>query len=295
MTKVLILGATGMLGHKLMQKLSNDFEVVGTVRPDAASFDGHPVLGGMHLIGGVTMDTFDTVTRAVGDARPDVIINAIGLIKQLPGAKDPIPSIMINSLLPHRLAHLARAAGARFFHMSTDCVFSGRTGGYTEEIEPDCLDLYGRSKLLGEVTLPGTVTLRTSIVGRELSSASGLFEWFISQRGGRVSGFAKAIYTGLTTAALADVFSSLIADHPDLEGLWQVSGEPISKYELLVMLNEALGLSIEIDRDDSFECDRSLDSSAFRSRADWSPPAWEDMIAELAADPTAYDSMRKAT
>ncbi len=291
--RVLVLGANGMLGHKLLQCLATRHEVIGTLRRDARPFQGHPVLGKLPLLSGVHTDDFDTISRAVSHSRPDAIINAIGLIKQLPGAKDPIPSISINSLLPHRLAQLARNEGARFFHISTDCVFSGRRGNYTESDETDALDLYGRSKLLGEVDAPGSVTLRTSIVGRELESTSGLFEWFISQRGKSAKGFTRAIYTGLTTDALADVIAMILERYPDLHGLWQVSSEPINKFDLLTMLNRALRLQVDLQPETQFHCDRSLRSDRFRQTTGWQPPSWSSMIDRLAADPTPYDSIRR--
>ena len=291
---VLVLGASGMLGHKLMQVLSARFEMIGTVRRGAASFTGHPVLGGVKLIGDVQAEDDDSIVRAMAEARPNVVINAIGLIKQLPEAKDPIPSITINSLFPHRVAQHCRAAGARLLHVSTDCVFSGRKGSYTEQDEPDPLDLYGRSKLLGEVNGPGAITLRTSIVGRELETTSGLIEWLISQRGQAIKGFNRAIYTGLTTLALARLMGELIEHHPDLHGLWQVSAEPISKYNLLQMVNDAMGLGITIHPDERFVCDRSLNSERFRKATNLCPPSWEDMVDELAADSTPYDLIRRS-
>ena len=291
--RVLVLGASGMLGHKLMQVLSARFEMIGTVRRSAASFTGDPVLGGAKLIDDVQAEDDDSIVRAMAEARPNVVINAIGLIKQLPEAKDPIPSITINSLFPHRVAQHCRTAGARLFHVSTDCVFSGRKGSYTEQDEPDPLDLYGRSKLLGEVNGPGAVTLRTSIVGRELETTSGLIEWLISQRGQAIKGFNRAIYTGLTTPALARLMGELIEHHPDLHGLWQVSAEPISKYNLLQMVNDAMGLGITIHPDEQFVCDRSLNSERFRKATNSPLPSWEDMVDELAADSTPYDLIRR--
>ncbi len=289
--KVLILGATGMLGHKLIQVLGGRFEAVGTVRGSVAAYQHHPVLGGLSLLGGVQAEDLDSVIRAIATARPQAVINCIGLIKQLPGAKDPLPSLTLNAVFPHRLAQLCQAAGARLVHISTDCVFSGRKGRYTESDPSDAEDLYGRTKFLGEVSGPGRLTLRTSIVGRELGTRSGLFEWFIGQRGRSVNGYARAIYSGFTTQVLADLIADLLEQHPDLEGLWQVSSEPISKYDLLQLLNQALQLGIRVNRDEAFFCDRSLDSTRFRQATGFTPPSWEDMIARLAHDPTPYSQL----
>ena len=296
--RVLVFGATGMLGHKLMQVLSTRFDITGTVRqsPDTAAdaFARHPVFSKLQLIGGVSAEDDSSIIKALSDIKPDVVINAVGLIKQLKDAKNPIPSITINSLFPHRLAQHCKTAGARMFHVSTDCVFSGRKGNYTEQDETDAVDLYGRSKLLGEVDQPGAVTLRTSIVGRELNTTSGLFEWFISQHGQEVKGFEHAIYTGVTTQVLANIIGDLIEHHPNLHGLWQVSSDPITKYDLLRMVNDTLNLGITIHREVDFKCDRSMNSNRFRAETGITPPTWQEMIDEMNADPTQYPAYGKA-
>lgn len=288
---VLVLGATGMLGHKLMQVLSRRTEVVGTVRGSASALAAHPVVGGFTLLGGVAAEDFDSVVRAVATVRPAAVVNGIGVIKQLPSAKDPLPSIGINALFPHRLAQLCRAAGARLVHLGTDCVFSGRKGAYTEDDPSDAEDLYGRTKHLGEVTGEGCLTLRTSIIGRELGRRSGLLEWFLAQRGKRASGYAHAIYSGLTTHALAGVIADVLERHPRLSGLWHVASDPISKFDLLQLVNREFALGVTLERDETFRCDRSLDGSRFREATGFRAPAWPDLVAQLAADPTPYDAL----
>lgn len=288
MTRVLILGATGMLGHKLVQGLRTEFEVAGTVRAadDAATF--RPLFGSAPLYADVRADEFSTIERAVDLWRADVVVNCIGLVKQKEAARDPVASIEINSLLPHRLARLAAARGARLIHFSTDCVFSGTRGNYGESDIPDPTDLYGRSKLLGEVDAPGALTLRTSMVGRELRGHVGLVDWFLAQRGSRIRGFARAIYTGLTTLALTELVGRIIASHQDLCGVWQVSSEPISKFALLHLIDKCYGLNVAIERDETFVCDRSLDSSRFRARTGWSPLSWPKMIEDMHAEEALY-------
>jgi dTDP-4-dehydrorhamnose reductase len=292
--KILVLGATGMLGHKLLQVAADSHEVVGTVRDDPARWREHPVLGGRKLVGGVRADDHDTVAKAIADERPDVVINCIGIIKQLKDAQDPLRAIGINALWPHRLAVLTRAAGARLVHFSTDCVFSGKKGNYRETDVSDAEDLYGRTKFLGEVAAPGCLTLRTSIIGRELGSQSGLVEWFLSQRGKSVKGFAKAIYSGLTTHVLARLIVRLV-EHQQLEGVWQVASSPISKYDLLSIVNDRMNVGCTIQRDETFVCDRSLDGSRFREETGWEAPSWTAMLGELAADPTPYDVTRSTS
>ena len=287
--KILVLGATGMLGHKAMQVLSERHEVVGSVRREPDGFADHPVLGPMELVGGVDVDNFSTVERAVKAVRPDLVLNCIGIVKQLKEARDPVPSIRINALFPHLLAQLCVREGVRMVHMSTDCVFSGRTGMYTEQDFADAGDLYGRTKYLGEVDYPGCLTVRTSIVGRELDSAHGLLGWFFSQQGKKVSGYTNAVFSGLTTNALSEVIGTVIEQHPDLRGTWQVASSPIDKYDLLVQVRDRFGLDIEIEPDESVVIDRSLDPSRFIAQTGITIPTWPAMIEQLYLDTTPYD------
>jgi dTDP-4-dehydrorhamnose reductase len=281
-----------MLGHVVIETLAEGAETYGTVRSGAEEIAA--LLPAAKILNGVTAGDLDTVMAAIVRTRPDVVVNCIGIVKQLGEAKDPVTSVAINSLFPHRLARLAEVTQARLIHISTDCVFSGRKGSYTEDEIPDPPDLYGRSKLLGEVTGDGAVTLRTSIIGRELHGAHGLVEWFLSQAGaGRVKGFRRAIFSGWTTLALARVIHDVIYDHPNLSGLWHVAAEPIDKYSLLSLVRTAFGLELEIDADDDFVIDRSLDGSRFREATGIVAPAWPDMIAELAAARGNYDERRE--
>ena len=293
--RVLILGGEGMLGHKVFQVLSQRFETFATFHDPAGLWTQYPMYQAIdrgHTIGGVDALNFDTLVRALAQVRPDVVINCIGIIKQLKEAKDAVISISLNALFPHRLADLCAATGARMFHMSTDCVFSGRKGYYTEDDLPDPEDLYGRTKLLGEVDRPGCLTMRTSIFGRDLAKDSALLEWFLGQRGRRVRGYTRAIYTGFPTQVLGRIMGDLIVGYPDLSGLYHVASAPISKYDLLVRIREALGLDSEIEPDADFFCDRSLDASRFLAATGYAIPAWDEMIAELAGDTTPYDEWR---
>lgn len=292
MKRILILGAGGMLGHKLCQCFRDRFDTWATVRSSPANYSKFHLLEESRMVGGVDAGNLDSVMRAVAIVQPDVVINCIGIIKQLSAAKDPIASLTINSLFPHRLALICQSAGIRMVHISTDCVFSGRKGMYTADDPSDAEDLYGRSKFLGEVGSSGCLTLRTSIIGRELETASGLVEWFLSNQGGRVRGFTNAIYSGFTTLALADIMAELIDSWPELSGVYQVSSEPIDKYALLLMLRDAFGIEIEIEPYADFVLDRSLDSSRFWSTTKLALPTWHAMIQALAQDPTPYDTWR---
>lgn len=291
--RVLIIGGGGMLGHKLVQRFTPQFDTWTTLHAGAASMSRYGLFNEAKTVLRVDVENFDTVIDAVARVRPQAIINCVGITKQQPAAKAAIPSLTINALLPHRLHQLAAASGARLIHISTDCVFSGRTGRYSEDDPSDALDLYGRTKFLGETAGAGALTLRTSIIGREISTANGLVEWFLGQRAGRVEGYTRAIYTGFTTEVLARVIASVLVDHPGLSGTLQVSSEPINKYELLRLIDRAYGTATAIVPSDRVRIDRSLDSSRFRALTGFTPPSWPDMIAEMAADPTPYDQWRQ--
>jgi dTDP-4-dehydrorhamnose reductase len=287
--KILVLGAGGMMGHMACRVLGARHEVTGATRgaPGAAGpLTRHLPLD--HWLGGVDVHRWETVEEALLRVRPEVVLNCVGVVKQIEAARQPIVSIEINALLPHRLALACALAGARLIHLSTDCVFSGRRGMYTEDDTPDPVDLYGRSKLLGETGEHGALTLRTSIVGRQLAGQTGLFEWFIARRGGAAKGYARAIYTGLTTRALCGVIGRVLELHPALEGVWQVASAPIAKYDLLAALNRRLGLGIALERDESFACDRSLDGSKFTQRTGIAIPSWDEMLDEFVADNIHY-------
>lgn len=288
--KVVILGGSGMLGHKVVQAFA---PVARTVVTSRASLP--PGLApALEAISGVDVSRFEATERILETQRPDVVVNCIGIVKQLAEGRDPVASIEINSLFPHRVARACRSIGARLIHVSTDCVFSGRHGRYVEGDFPDASDLYGRTKLLGEVGDEGAITLRTSIVGREIRATSGLVEWFLSNRGGVVEGYTEAIFSGLTTAELARVILRVARDHAGLAGVYHVSAEPISKFDLLTLVNDAFRANVTIRASSEVRIDRSLDSSRFRNATGWHPPVWPAMICELADDPTPYDDWRRS-
>jgi dTDP-4-dehydrorhamnose reductase len=282
---VLILGATGMLGHALFSALSGrpEFTVFATVRGTDGLDRWFPPGLLRRIRGGVDAERFDTVVHILEEIRPDVVINCIGVIKQLPLAKDPVASITLNALFPHRLARACGEAGIRMIHIGTDCVFSGGKGNYLESDLPDAADLYGRTKLLGEVDSSHCVTLRTSIIGHELSGRHGLIEWFLAQEGS-ARGFARAVFSGLPTVELAGIVAERVIPNEGLTGLYHVSSAPISKYELLRLVMERYEKRIRIERDEVFVCDRSLDSARFRGATGYRPPPWPEMVSRMHAD-----------
>jgi dTDP-4-dehydrorhamnose reductase len=291
--KVLILGGTGMLGHKLWQTCAPRFDTYATVRLSAQASDRAGIFDGSRLLGDVSVEKLASVAQAVDRVQPDVVINGIGIVKQHRAGGDPLTNIAINALFPHRLAQLCGAAGIRLIHVSTDCVFSGRKGHYVESDTPDADDLYGRSKLLGEVDRGNCLTLRASMIGRELRGAHGLLEWFLGQEGKTVRGFTRARFSGFTTAALASVIGDIIADHQTLRGVWHVAADPISKFDVLSLVRDTFGLDVEIEPDDTVVCDRSLAADRFRQATGFAPRPWPDMIDRMAKDPTPYEEIRR--
>ncbi len=223
----------------------------------------------------------DSLAEVLAATRPEAVVNCVGIVKQRPSANDAIASLEINALLPHRLARLCRIAGARLIHISTDCVFSGRKGGYLETDPSDAEDIYGRTKYLGEVAENHCLTLRTSIVGRELARKTGLLEWFLAQKG-TVSGFSNAIFSGLTTNELSRVIEGMLVDHQNASGIFQVSSAPIDKYSLLLLFQKYLSPDTQVVPDARIVIDRSLDSTRFRNEFGYQPPTWEAMVKELA-------------
>lgn len=289
--RLLVVGGGGMLGHKLWQTASSRLEAWATVRRMTRALEALDVRTD-RLVEGVDVHRPDTLEAALDRVKPDAVVNCVGVVKQLAAANDPVESIAINSLHPHALGRMCTARGIRFVHISTDCVFDGAKGGYTEADQPNATDLYGKSKALGEVTAPGCLTVRTSIIGRELSGSSGLVEWFLSRRGTTADGYAGAVFSGFTTVALAEILLDILSRHPALEGLYHVSADPIDKYTLLGLLNDAYGAGVAIARRDEPRIDRSLDSSRFRRAAGFTPAAWPAVVAAMAADPTPYDGIR---
>jgi dTDP-4-dehydrorhamnose reductase len=256
---------------------SPEFSVVGSAR-SLKGLEALPQSNTAQIVDGIDIADLDRLTDLFAEVVPDVVINCVGVIKQLAAAKDPVVSIAINSLFPHRLARLSAARKARLIQISTDCVFTGRRGNYLESDVPDAEDLYGRTKLLGEVDYPNAITLRTSIIGHEIGSAVSLVDWFLSQPGPQVYGYRKAIYTGLPTVELARVMRDVVIPRPEFRGMWHVSSDPINKYELLRLVSEVYGKSIVILPDDSVRIDRSLDGTRFRDATGYKAPSWPELI-----------------
>jgi dTDP-4-dehydrorhamnose reductase len=286
--RVLVIGGTGMLGHKVVQVLRDRFDVSCTIRASFASVERFDIFSKESTIENVNVEDIDSVAEAIKLSKPNVVINCVGVIKQLPSSKDVVKTLTINSIFPHQLASLAEPLGFRLITVSTDCVFAGSKGMYTEKDPADALDLYGRSKQLGEVMDDRNLTIRTSIIGREIGTAHSLIEWFLHQKGS-VKGFVNAIYSGFPTVILAEVLADVIAKHPGLSGLYHVSSEPINKFDLLSLVKERMDVDIEIERFEDFRLDRSLDSTRFRTATGFEPLPWRELVDRMFSDPTPYE------
>lgn len=281
--RLLILGGTGMLGHQLYKSLSHFHDVKITTRQSMAEVAAFKIFKERDVLANCNALNYEELTAALAEVQPEVIINAIGLIKQRPEKEDVYKNLEVNSLFPRQLSIIARPRKIRIVHFSTDCVFSGKRGHYTEADLCDAEDAYGKSKFLGELHESHTITLRTSIIGFELYNKASLLEWALSQKG-QIRGFTKAIYTGFTTQEMARVVNRIITQFPDKSGLYQVASEPINKYELLQMINFAFKLNLDIVPDEKFTCYRDILSERFRREFTYQPPSWQVMIAELAAE-----------
>jgi dTDP-4-dehydrorhamnose reductase len=294
--EILVLGGTGMLGHKMFQQLRKRFpETYCTIRGSIRD----PALEHIELFqaGNVCeqVDAADyaSLQRLLREQKPKVIVNCVGVVKQRKEAQEALPSILINALLPHQLAETCNAWGGRLIHISTDCVFDGKRGSYRETDSTDAEDLYGRSKAMGETVAENAVALRTSIIGRELFHFQSLLEWFLAQDHARVRGYQRAKYSGTTTGQLAAVVGDIINDYPRLTGLYQVTGPAVSKYELLSLLRDAYTMDVEIISDNEFVCDRSMNGEKFRAATGYMSPGWPELAEELASDETPYEQWRR--
>ncbi len=279
--RIMVLGVTGMLGNAIFRLLSENSTLVvyGTARAESSKRYFSENLASQIIVG-VDVENHDSLVRAFAVVRPDVVVNCIGLVKQLADANDPLQAIPINALLPHRIAALCQVAVARLVHFSTDCVFSGAKGNYLESDFPDAGDLYGRSKFLGEVDYPYAITLRTSIVGHELSGHRSLVGWFLAQQGS-VKGYDKAIFSGMPTIELARVVRDFVIPNPQLRGLYHVAAKPINKFDLLKLVAQTYGKNIEIIPSNELVIDRSLNADRFKKATAYVPPEWPALVQRM--------------
>ncbi len=281
--KILLLGGNGMIGHEFFQVLKKNHEVKVTLRQNLDHYSRFGLFNEENSFSNVDVRSIERLEEVIAQFLPDAVINAVGITKQLVGPENLKTTIEVNALFPHRLTELCKRFNARMIQLSTDCVFSGKKGFYSEDDISDAQDVYGRTKFLGEISSPHVVTIRKSTIGLELEKGHGLVEWFLSQTGS-IRGFRNAIYSGLISSELAFVIERILLNYTDLSGVWNVASEPISKYDLLLKLQQRIGREdIKITPDDDFICDRSLDGSCFEEQTGYKSPKWDQMLDILAS------------
>ena len=282
--KILVFGANGMIGHTVVRVLSEQkrWEVFGTIRTEHPK-QFFPLSISNRLLSGVDLLNNDSLVRILDKIHPDIVINCAGLTKHKEDADDPLLALPINSLIPHRLANLCRLIGARLIHISTDCVFSGMKGNYSENDFSDARDIYGKSKSLGEINHPNTITLRTSTIGHELQSKHGLLEWFLSQNK-QCKGYSRAVFSGFPTVVLAEIIRDFVIPKKNLSGLFNVAANPINKYDLLQLIAKVYVKEIEIIPEDSLVIDRSLNGERFHRATGYNAPSWPELVQSMFDD-----------
>jgi dTDP-4-dehydrorhamnose reductase len=291
--RILVVAGLGMLGHKLVQTLGRDHEVIATVRDNAAGWPRS--LPAAEVIPGVDIRDASAIATVLDHYAPAAVLNAAGVIKQVVAAHDPIDTVAVNGSAPNILAHLCAERKIRVVQYSTDCVFTGSPSsvrgpnGYREQDIPDANDMYGLTKYLGEPRHLALV-LRTSIIGRELKGHHGMVDWFLSRGAETVKGYKRALFTGLPTVELARVTGIVLRDYPDLAGLWHVAADPVDKYSLLGLLKSAYRRPTTIEPDETFYCDRRLDGSHFAARTRWKAAPWPELVAAMKQDSFDYES-----
>lgn len=290
--RILILGCNGMLGHRLFLELKKNHEVFGTIRENKEKLIKFKGFDENKIIPNCDVRNLVSLEKIVNEINPEIIFNCVGIIKQVDESHDPISCIEINALFPHRLAKMF-SGGRRIIHFSTDCVFDGLKGNYSENEHPNATDLYGMTKALGEVqNNKNFLTIRTSIIGRELDPKGSLIDWFLSQEGKEVKGFTNAIYTGLPTQTLSKIIENYILPNKTLFGLYHISSSPINKFELLNLVREEFKNNIKILPFNEFKIDRSLDSSHFSKKTGFKAPPWNDLVKEINIDSPLYKNYR---
>lgn len=283
--KILILGGNGMIGHKLYQVISKKYPNTWVLFKKKFELVNNNILFKKEfVIDDFDVSDFSKLIDLLNHLNIDIIINAIGLTIRRNVYDIHSKSILINSVLPHILNEWVISNKKRLIHFSTDCVFSGNDGFYNEDSFTDSNDFYGRSKALGEINSSNTLTLRSSMIGRELENKTELLEWFLSNKNGVVSGYSKAFYSGITTNLMADFVSKIIEYFPNMNGIYNVSSEKITKLELLKLFNEYFKTNITIIPNDLYTTNKVLNSDKFYKKTGFKRQNWHELIKDLEND-----------
>lgn len=287
--RVLILGVSGLIGHKLLQELSRDFEVYATLHKSKSDYGDLPLFSNKNIIEKIDVLDFEVLKGTLFAINPDVILNCVGITKRKINLDNLIDVLNVNSVFPHKLANWAKENKKRVIHFSTDCVFDGKIGNYNEASLTTAEDLYGRTKALGEINYSHTLTIRSSFIGQELFDKTELLDWFLSQKGKTINGFKKVLYSGVSTRFMAAVVKDILFNFPNLSGLYQLAPEnPISKYELLSIAKDAFNIAVNINADEKHVHLPTLDGSKLRNAIHLKTPSWKEMMSDLALDKDFY-------
>jgi dTDP-4-dehydrorhamnose reductase len=287
--RILILGASGLIGHKLLQELSMDFEVFGTLHKSKDSYGNISLFSGHNIIDNVNVAEFEVLKGILYAVNPDIILNCVGITKRKDEINDSFTALTINSVFPHQLANWAKNKGKRIIHFSTDCVFDGKVGNYDETSLTTAEDIYGRTKALGEIRYDHTLTIRSSFIGQELFGKTELLEWFLSQKGKQIKGFKNTLYSGVSTIFMARAVIKIIINYPNLSGLYNLAPEKaISKYDLICIAREAYDINVDIISDEEHVHLPTLDGSKLRNEICLTIPSWQEMMIELSSAKDFY-------
>tara|TARA_B100001109_G_C18862091_1_gene474594 strand:- start:2012 stop:2881 length:870 start_codon:yes stop_codon:yes gene_type:complete len=287
--KILILGADGMIGHKIAQSLNNDFELILSSRKNISP-SSIGIKDGNMLLHDLTNNSIDSF---LNKTFPDLIINCAGITTRR-GIEDNIQNtIFLNSHLPHKLDNWANLNSKKLIHFSTDCVFSGNRGDYLDNDFADAEDIYGKTKAAGEVNTPNTLTLRCSMIGRELYNFTELFEWLVENKNKNIDGYSKVLYSGITTVRMGKIISKIIKQNFNLTGIYNISSIPISKFQLLHKLSNAFDLNVDITENKNIKSNKVLISKKFTEITGIKTPDWDDLITEFVEDCERNKSLYK--
>lgn len=279
--KVLILGGSGMLGHMLVNNFNLDFDLWCTVRNKSEKLLHVLNIDKDKIIDKINVEDFDNLHNLIMEIKPDVVVNCIGVVKQVSDAKNINKSLLINSLLPNYLKLLSSLYSFRLIHISTDCVFSGNKGNYKEEDICDASDIYGKTKMLGEINQHNCLTLRTSFIGPEIETNNGLLNWFINNNNEEISGYKNALFSGFTSMELSKIIKRIIIDYKYINGIYHLSSYTISKFDLLNLINDIFNLRKNIIPLEEPFINRSLNSDKLKNILNFDFLPWDNMIEEL--------------
>lgn len=274
---VLITGASGMIGHTLARIISQStlYRVIGVGQRPKSLING---LGNAQYYQFGDLTNKQNTEKLFAEFKPEIIINCAGLTKHIEIGNVPKYAIELNALFPHVLADYASRNSCRLVHISSDCVFNGEDGDYTESSITNAYDVYGKTKALGEVE-GDHLTLRTSTIGHEQGTSFGLLEWFLKQS--ECEGYPHAIFSGLPTVELGQLIRDFVLPNQSLSGLFNVGASPIDKYSLLNLIADQYGLSTSIISNGTFTIDRSLNSMKFTNETGYVAPDWPILISKM--------------